>query len=319
MPTPSEMGYNISDGYTSNEDGGGKNSELPRAQKNPKLIWSIIERTIAFARAKKAADRPFFLQLSHYAVHVGIFYRQGSLTEAKEWTPSTNHYDPCLAAMTTDIDAGIGQLLDNLEALGVVGNIYIFSMSDNGGRRTLPRLDTPNQPRNQPLHGAKHSLYEGGIRVPLIVVGPGVTTGALSKDPVTGLDILPTPADLAGYKEPLPDDIDGGSIRGVLQNNGVETVAHNLPFLIFLQAGDRRPITALIAGDFKLMKREDCAAAELFDLSNDLGETSNVASTMQKKRASGQASTRIPEKCCFRKKSTDSNREDNVGKPNKKM
>ena len=284
-PTPEEMGYDVSDGYTTNLEGGGKNSKLSKTQLDPKLIFSLTERATDFAREQKAAGRPFFIQISHYAVHMSIFYRQESLAQTRQWTPGTKHYDPGFAAMTADLDAGIGRLLDNLEALGLMENTYIFFMSDNGGRRTLPHLDGPVVPRNFPLRGAKHSLYEGGIRVPFIVAGPGISAGTSSKVAVTGLDLLPTLAELAGYKQPLPDDIDGGSIRPVLSNNGVGVVKRNLPFLLFHQAGERVPMTSLITEDYKLVRTGEGYVAELYDLSRDIEEAKNLAELLPEKTA----------------------------------
>ena len=72
-------------------------------------------------------------------------------------------------------------------------------------------------------------MYEGGIRVPFLVAGPGIKSGSVNRTPVTGLDILPTLADLAGYPEDLPATVDGGSLRDVL--HGGTAVSRERDFL----------------------------------------------------------------------------------------
>ena len=123
-------------------------------------------------------------------------------------------------------------------------------------------------------------MYEGGLRVPFIVLGPGVKAGSVSTVPVTGTDILPTLAELAGYGEPLPKNIDGGSFRAVLHNAGAGTVARSNPFLVFHQAVDRDPQSAIRAGDFKLVKTWPKNRLELFDLSKDLSEANDLSGSM---------------------------------------
>jgi hypothetical protein len=118
-------------------------------------------------------------------------------------------------------------------------------MSDNGGRLSKPGQPEAELPRNHPLRNGKGSMYEGDLRVPFIVIGPGVTPGSVSKIPVTGLDIMPTIADLAGYEEALPDSLDGGSMANILFNRGAGDVRRKRPFLFFHHAIQWEPQTAL--------------------------------------------------------------------------
>jgi arylsulfatase A-like enzyme len=128
-------------------------------------------------------------------------------------------------------------------------------------------------------------MYEGGIRVPFIVLGPGVKAGSVSPVPVTGLDILPTMADLAGYHPALPETMDGGSIKPVLQNAGVGKVKRQRPYLIFHQAFDRTAQSAIRWGNFKLVKAWKSGQLELFNLSKDLSEANNLAAKLPQKTA----------------------------------
>jgi len=123
-------------------------------------------------------------------------------------------------------------------------------------------------------------MYEGGLRVPFIVLGPGVQAGSVSTVPVTGTDILPTLADLAGYSKALPGNIDGGSLRAVLHNAGAGSVSRPNPFLVFHQAVDREPLSAIRVGDFKLVKTWRKNRLELFDLSKDLSEANDLSRSM---------------------------------------
>ena len=281
--TPKEMGYDKSDGLTGNGTGGGKGSGGPSAKDDPKLIWEITEKANAFMKEQVDADRPFFLQVSHYAVHLDIFYREETLKEVNGWTPEARHDYPAFAAMTHDMDNGIGLLLDRIEALDIQDSTYIFFLSDNGGRKSFPNHEQTIPTLNQPLRDGKGSVYEGGIRVPFIVSGPGIESNAVSMTPITGLDILPTLADLAGYARPLPKTIDGGSLKPLLIDKTASNVARPNPFLIFHQAVARKAESAIIEGDYKLVKTWVTGKLELFDLSKDLSEAKDLAFELPEK------------------------------------
>ena len=185
--------------------------------------------------------------------------------------------------MTEDMDVGIGLLLDKVTELGIMDNTYIIFMSDNGGRRSQPIGGEQTVPRNYPLRDGKGSMYEGGIRVPFVVVGPNVEENSYSDVPVVGTDILPTLADLAGYKEELPEVLDGGSITNVIHNKGKGEVKRNRPYLIFHHAVNRRPQSAIREGNFKLVKTWEQNKLELFDLSKDVSEANNLTEEMPEK------------------------------------
>jgi len=281
--TPEEMGYDVSDGLTGNGTGGGKGSGGPSAQEDPKLIWGITERTGTFMEDQTSAGHPFFVQVSHYAVHLDIFYREESLNEARTWKKGKKHSMPEFAAMTSDVDTGIGLLLDKIHDLGIENETYVFFLSDNGGRTGIPGQDDPEIHRNDPLRDGKGSVYEGGVRVPFIVIGPDIENQGISHVPVTGLDILPTILDLVGYAKPLPKALDGGSLKSVLMNGGRGEVKRNNPFLIFHQAVARSAESSLILGNYKLVKTWDRNRLELFDISKDIGEAKDLSKQIEAK------------------------------------
>ena len=281
--TPEEMGYDISDGITGNSTGGGKGSGGPSANNDPKLIQSLTEQANNFMKLQVQNKRPFFIQLSHYAVHLDIFYSIDSLQKARSMVKGKKHTLPEFAAMTTDLDKGVGALMKQIGKLGIADQTYVFFLSDNGGRLTMPGQKNKKLPRNYPLREGKGSMYEGGIRVPFIAVGPNIKPGSVSRIPVTGLDLFPTMADLAGYSHQLPNTLDGGSLKNLLQNQGRGTIQRINPYLIFHQAVARKAQTSLRLGDFKLIKTWDGNRLELFDMSKSLSEKNNIAKKLPSK------------------------------------
>ncbi len=282
--TPEEMGYDRSDGLTRNDTGGGKNNiDWPTTLDDPKLIFSLTERAGQFMEEQVKANNPFLVQVSHYAVHLGITYTEQSFEKYEHITPGEKHHIPEFAAMTEDLDTGIGLLLDKVEKLGLTDNTYLIFLSDNGGRNTQPIGGKQKVHRNYPLRDGKGSMYEGGLRVPFVVAGPGIKKNSYSHVPVTGMDILPTLADLAGYPEQLPEVVDGGSLRNVLHSNGTKEVIRNRPFLVFHHAADRSPESAIREGNYKLVKTWEKNKLELFDLAVDVGETNDLSEKMPKK------------------------------------
>ena len=282
--SPEIMGYDESDGLTGNGTGGGKGMGGPAAKEDPKLIFSLTQRACDFMERQVSARKPFYLQVSHFAVHLDIFYRQQTYQSMSSREKGKKHYLPGFGAMTKDLDTGIGILLDQIEALGIAGETYIFFMSDNGGRNALPGGGDPAVPRNAPLRDGKGSMYEGGLRVPFVVAGPGIREGSLSRVPVTGLDILPTLAELASYQSDLPVALDGGSFVPLLRQEGIGKVNRVRPYFIFHQAVTRKSQSAIRLGALKLVKHWASNRIELYDLEGDLGETRDIGNRYPKKR-----------------------------------
>jgi arylsulfatase A len=281
--TPEQMGYDVSDGLTGNGTGGGKDDKDAGVSDDPKLVDRLTKRAGAFIEKNAKSGTPFFVQVSHYAVHLEIFYRKKTLKRTRQWEPGRRHTLPKFAAMTSDLDQAIGQLLDRIESLGLLGNTYVFFMSDNGGRLTMPGQKRGSLPRNYPLHKGKGSMYEGGLRVPFMVLGPGIEAGAISRVPVTGLDLFPTMAELAGFDGVLPEVLDGGSMVSVLRESGKGIVERRQPFLIFHQAGARVAQSALRQGDYKIVKHWADNRVELFNLDEDLAEQKDLAAENRKR------------------------------------
>ena len=193
---PSRHGFDESDGPTVN--GGPDNVANP----NPKQALAMTAHGIDFMQRQLKAGRPFYLQLSHYPSQEEKGGGGGRNRGAD------NHNEE--VSLT---DKAFGEILDAVARLGLKGNTYVVYTTDHG-----------TSGRNAPLTGGKGGVWEGGIRVPFIVVGPGVKAGACSHVRVNATDLLPTFAELAGVKDPLPRAVEGGSFASVLLSGGTGTV-----------------------------------------------------------------------------------------------
>jgi len=311
---PEEVGYDASDGITGNHTGdfltwdekfnpkqGGK---LPKIAAepfdDPKLSFSVTGRAVDFMREQVAASRPFFVQVSYYAVHDQIQARAESLEKYRKKGDPPRMMPPEFAAMVEDLDTCVGQLLDAVNELGIADNTYVFFTSDNGGSlyKSPPAYEAHLQgsgtgkpqkgerlPNNYPLRASKQWLYDGGIRVPFLVRGPGIEAGSVCREPVATYDFLPTFYNLAGGEKPLPGEVDGGSIVPLLHRSG--KVERGIPGLVFHRPLLRfrgakhlptSPYSAYREGDLKLVYNWITKKRELFDMRKDVGETRDLSS-----------------------------------------
>jgi arylsulfatase A-like enzyme len=250
---PAAFGYDLSDGITQNEDGDTTNPD------DPKQSFSITRRAEAFMAQQVKDGHPFYLQLSYYAVHqrpqalAATIRRYGGGGSA------------VFAAMTEDLDTCLGVLRQKIGALGIADNTYVIYMSDNGGR-------------SDALKGGKALCDEGGIRVPLVVQGPGVAQGSYCNTPVISYDIYPTLLDLVAPNAALPAGIEGGSWQPLLKAGGVGEVARPIDRLVWHHDVEiDHPQTAMRQGDLKLVHYWDTKQDFLYDLAADLGERQNLA------------------------------------------
>ncbi|MEM7014853.1 MAG: sulfatase-like hydrolase/transferase [Verrucomicrobiota bacterium] len=248
ISTPEECGYDASDGMTGNGTGGmpntlgvkGGHADGPPHfidNEDPKRTPSMTDSAIAFMRKQAADEKPFYVQASYYAQHLSVVCAEETLVKWEAKGTPDRGYPPAWAAMLEELDNGVGRLLDTLDELEIADNTYVFFTTDNGGRGTVPGGDTNRTAPNHPLTGAKHSLREGGIRVPFMARGPGVEPGSVSHVPVVGYDFLPTFFDLAGGEGKLTDEIDGASFQQLLAKPGFDVIERPNNALIFHRPG----------------------------------------------------------------------------------
>ena len=184
--------------------------------------------------------------------------------------------------MTYDLDAGLGILLKKIKELGIDDNTYIIYMSDNGSVPNIPGAKKYEKSYNYPLSRGKWDAYEGGIRVPLVIAGPGIKNGSESAIPVSGVDLLPTLIDLAGNKTMILTEIDGGSFASILLNQKNEEIKRAVDGIFFhvpYKNGIalKRPHSAIRKEDYKLIKFQDDKSILLFNLVKDKLEKLNLA------------------------------------------
>ena len=285
---PEDLGYDESDGNTGNKNGDVNSTKENKFSEiflnnDPKRIQTITERAVNFISRQVNGKHPFFLQVSHYATHVDIQTKEETYQKYLQKPKGEIHTNPGWAGMLENLDSGIGRILDRIEELGIADNTYLILMADNGGVEFIPpvknKFDHPsvfkNHPNNYPLRGGKWTLYEGGIRVPFIVMGPRIKAGSQCDVPVTGWDILPTFSDLAGNTNPLPDNLDGTSFRPLLEKGNEGTFKRKREELVFHYYGKSH--SAIRSGDFKLIKFWDLKKIELYNLKEDLGELNDLS------------------------------------------
>ena len=267
---PEQHGFDVSDGPTGNES---VKSGFPD---DPKRIFGVTERCLDFLREQAERDEPFFLQVSHFAVHLEIEALAATTAACEARPPGQRHSVARYAAMTEDLDTGLGLLLDELERLGLADNTYVIYASDNGG------VTMPDVTNNLPLRGGKTTLWEGGLRVPLVISGPGIQASSSSRAPTVTHDLYPTILELVGAADAVPDDLDGGSLAPVLFERADE-VERRDDFLVFhfpryRASKDMTPHSVLVRDGYKLMKDWGDGSHQLFELRGDLSEAHDLAS-----------------------------------------
>ena len=249
------------------------------------LTDRLNAEALSFIEANK--DRPFFLYLSHYAVHTFIQAKEELIEKyRRKLNPKDPHHHPVYAAMIESVDEGVGRLTRKLDELGIADRTVILFTSDNGGVINVQTYTPDPLPptSNVPLRSGKATLYEGGIRVPLIVRGPGVRAGAVCDVPAFSGDLLPTILDKAGLKPDPKAAIDGVSLAPVLQRAGkLQREAIYWHFPHYTHVSGPGAASAVRAGDYKLLEFIDEGTVELYNLKDDIGERNNLAPSMPKK------------------------------------
>ena len=284
--TPENIGYDNSDGPTKNKDGvfnynSNKLQWSNNKSSDPKKIYSITKRAIKFIEENKQNNTPFFLQVSHYAIHSDIVARKETYQKFKNKNPGEIHNNLGLAAMTFDLDESVGMILDKLEELNLTENTYIFYTSDNGSVPIITPRKYYNQSYNFPLQRGKWDAMEGGIRVPFIVMGPGINERRYSDTPISFSDLLPTIIDIAGNKIFKRKNLDGGSFKGIIhdKNNSIKRKTKGLIFHVPYEnrIALERAHSAIIVDNCKLIKFYDNNEINLYDIKNDVSESFDLS------------------------------------------
>jgi arylsulfatase A-like enzyme len=263
---PREHGFDENDGANSN--GGPEKVE----DANPKQCYAIAQLGMDFMTRQVTAKIPFLLQLSQYPGRGPVTAREDTLESVKRRLGTRMDFMRIgVAAGNEEIDKTIGLVLAKLKELGVMENTYIIYTADHGaqGRNV-----------NGALTNGKGTVWEGGLRVPLLVAGPGIKPRQFSHVRASTVDILPTILDLAGVKG-LPPGAEGVSLADVLKkdSNTPPKRAHD-ELVIHFPHYDKDPIgpaSAIIYQNWKMIRVFETEQRLLYDISKDIGEQRDLA------------------------------------------
>jgi len=245
----------------------------------------------------QAGERPFFLNLWYHNPHTPIQGKPDLVQKFRRRIKSgMGHKNPDYAAMVFSLDENVGRLLHRLDDKGLAGNTLVVFVSDNGGYIGIDRKSGQTVPvtSNAPLRSGKGSLYEGGIRVPLIVRHPGVVPAhTVCDEPVTCMDFLPTfleatgvtPKVTAGSRKASSSQLDGVSFYSLLRDPKSSLPKRPLFFHYPHYYPTTTPVSALRDGPWKLLEYFEDNHLELYNLDTDPGEATNLVRQMPKKAA----------------------------------
>ena len=326
FPFPERQGFDINIGGSSagatgshffpyegtrkNRNGKIKVLKLPGLEKGEKgeyLSDRLTEETVKFIRNHK--DQPFFVFLSHYAVHTPLQakkklaqkYEQKLETMPEPTGPAyikegvgetkMRQDNPVYAGMIQSVDESVAQIMKTLEQLSLTDNTLIIFTSDNGGlsnrgsKRYRGKRDLATS--NQPLRAGKGWCYEGGIRIPLIIKWQGVVKpGSVTDVMVTGPDFYPTILQAAGLPLKPEQHLDGVSFLPALKGEKQpvrKPMFWHSPVGRPASTGDEN-CSVIRDGNFKLIDWYDDNRVELYNIKTDLREQHDLAETMPEKR-----------------------------------
>jgi arylsulfatase A-like enzyme len=213
-------------------------------------------------------DTPFYLYMSHYAIHAP--WEEDDRYVQKYINDGLSEFNAAYASMIEGMDKSLGDIIRNVDRLGISDNTFIVFMSDNGQPKQAER--------NRPLRGHKLTPYEAGIRVPLIVKWPGtIDPGINSKDYLIIEDVFPTFLEIAGvdYTNRVSQQIDGKSfvplLKGQVNQKNERSIYWHFPHTY-----DQPPYSAVRKGEWKLIYHHIDQKLELFNLDHDISEHENL-------------------------------------------
>lgn len=268
---PNQNGYDVGDGDIGNE------YAHQYADPNPADLFGMTRRAISFMENRKVDKKPFFMQMSWHALHAPQNAMKATLTKyAERLNRSVDDKRVGSAAISENLDTAVGLLMESIDRLGFRNNTFVVYMSDNGAGGGGKG---DNQGIRDRLAGGKGGVWEGGIRCPFIIRGPGIPADSWCHTRIVGYDLFPTFCAWAGIPaEKLPKGLEGGSIQELL-DDGLGKVYRSREELIFhfphYQGGDG-PHSALFLDHYKLIKFYEDNRLALFDIDQDIVERHNL-------------------------------------------
>ena len=275
---PSQQGFDVTyDSFGDGELPEGAKGNKPGPKSDPKGVFDLSSQACDFMEENK--DKPFFIYLAHHAPHGPVNSRNSTREKIN------NPYEACVY----DLDESVNRVLDKIKDLGIEKKTLIIYTSDNGGC-------VKNQ---KPLRGEKGMYYEGGIRVPMIALWPGVIeSGSTCEQPVMQIDLFPTYIKLARTK--IDKELDGVNLLPLFKQTGSlkrESIYWHMPgYLDRSKSGARdknfrtRPVSVIRKGKWKLHlyleewildggieKIDTNRAVELYNIDKDISEKNDLA------------------------------------------
>ena len=231
------------------------------------LTDRLADETISWMRRSK--DQPMFVCLWTYNPHYP-FEAPSELIGKYRGKEGRGLRNPIYGAQIEATDRAVGRVLDEVDRLGIAGQTVVVFTSDNGG--------WSGATDNHPLRSGKGDLFEGGIRVPLIIRWPGVARpGTINSTPVVSMDLTATVLDAAGINLADGERLDGITLKPMLVGRDVKPRSLFFHYPHFAWHKSNRPGAAVRDGNHKLILRFDDNSIELYDLAADIGESRNLA------------------------------------------
>jgi len=258
---------------------------LPLGKPGDYLTDTLTDAAIAFIDS--AAGRPFFLLLAQHAPHTPI-EAPARLVEhfRAKLKPELKHQNAGYAAMVKNLDDNVGRVLDHLQSKGLAKNTIVIFTSDNGGFIGVDRRSGISAPctSNYPLRSGKGSLYEGGIRVPLLIRWPGAAAGERPQ-PVVTCDLFFTLLAAAGAMPASDQPADGVDLTSLVRDAGNRLDRETLYWHYPHYYETTTPVSAIRQGDWKLLEYFEDSRRELFNLRDDPQESRDLAKAQPDKAA----------------------------------
>jgi len=233
----------------------------------------------------EAKGKPFFLNLCYHTVHTPIEGKRELIEHyRKKLRPDMNHRNCEYAAMVHSLDENVGRILGKIDELGIAEHTIVVFFSDNGGY--INKYEGIVVTNNHPLRSGKGSLYEGGIRAPLIIHWPGVTKpGSTCRRPVSSIDFYPTMLNMVGLGGDSKHNAngDGVSLVPLLKDANSRLKQRALYWHYPHYYPTTSPVSSIRVGDWKLLEYLEDNRVELYDLGRDVGEKNNLVEKMPEK------------------------------------
>ncbi|MFS4418728.1 sulfatase [Maribacter sp. 2307ULW6-5] len=284
MSDPKFQGFDVTEGFdyellpVDNTYKWYKIGDTTNAFELPSITDEITKNSIEFIEENK--DTTFFLTVAHFAVHLPLQGDSSLVAKYKaKANPRPEDYHPVYGAMIEQMDQSVGAILENLENNGLMENTLVLFVSDNGGLAIGEAGDKPTT--NHPLRSGKGTMYEGGIRVPMIVYWKGnFEGGLLNASTISTTDIFPTLLEVVRGNVTVSQTLDGISRLEAFKS--VDTLARKPLYFHYPHFSNQggRPTSVIIEDQYKLITSLETGESELYHLSSDLGEHKDISNTL---------------------------------------